>query len=410
MVLNAGSTSRSPRFCEAAALERGSLIRLGRIEMRRDRLGAFARSLTHDDHVVIEATGNAAAVAEVLRPHVGRAVIANPQQVRLIAHAKIKTDRIDASVLARLYASGFLPEVWIPDERTQALRRQVTRRNQLVRQRTRLKNIVQSILHSHLIPPCPTAALFGPKGRAWLAEQNVPADERFAVERHVREYDRLGDDLSAVERDLARNALADEHAKRLITIPGIHMVVAVGVMAAIGSIERFASPQQLVSYFGLNPSVRQSGTGPVHRGRITKRGRGHARGMLVEAAWVAARVPGPLRAFFLRIRARRGPHVAAVATARKLAFLIWHMLRRREDYAWMRPALHARKIRDVELSAGHPARRGQRGAAYAYNLSTARQRERRRVEQAEKAYQRLVQGWTQHGPKVRIGAAKEERR
>jgi transposase len=396
-------------FAEAAALEGGSLIRLGRIEMRRDRLAAFARSLTHDDHVVIEATGNAAAVAEAMRPHVGRVVIANPQQVRLIAHAKIKTDRIDASVLARLYASGFLPEVWLPDERTQALRRQVTRRNQLVRQRTRLKNIVQSILHAHLVPPCPTADLFGPKGRAWLAAQILPGDERFAIERHTREYDRLGEDLGAVERDLAQGALADERAKRLMTIPGIHMVVAVGIMAAIGPIERFASPQQLVSYFGLNPSVHQSGSGPVHRGRITKRGRGHARGMLVEAAWVAARAPGPLRAFFLRIRARRGQHVAAVATARKLAVLIWYMLRRSEDYAWVRPALHARKVRDLELSAGHPARRGQRGAAYAYNLSTVRQRERRRIEQAEKAYERLVKGWAQHGPKVRTGLAKEER-
>ena len=71
----------------------------------------FAGSLTSNDHVVIEATGNAAAVAEVLRPHVGRVIVANPKQVRLIAHAKIKTDRIDAVVLAQLYASGFLPEV-----------------------------------------------------------------------------------------------------------------------------------------------------------------------------------------------------------------------------------------------------------------------------------------------------------
>ena len=99
-------------FAEAVALQAGSLIRLGRIEMRRDRLAVFARSLTHEDHVVIEATGNAAAVAEVLRPHAGRVVIANSQQIRLIAHAKIKTDSIDASVLARLYASGFLPEVF----------------------------------------------------------------------------------------------------------------------------------------------------------------------------------------------------------------------------------------------------------------------------------------------------------
>ena len=117
---------------------------------------------------MVEATGNAASVAAVIAPHVKRVVIANPKQVRVIAHAKIKTDTIDASVLAQLYASGFLPEVWIPDEPTQALRRQVTRRNQIVRQRSRLKNIIQSILHSHLIPSCPHADLCGASGRAWL--------------------------------------------------------------------------------------------------------------------------------------------------------------------------------------------------------------------------------------------------
>ena len=98
--------------------------------MTRDRLATFARTLTDDDHVVVEATGNASAVAEVIRPHVGRVVVANPRQVRLIAEARIKTDVIDATVLARLYASGFLPEVWIPDEATLGLRREVTRRTQ----------------------------------------------------------------------------------------------------------------------------------------------------------------------------------------------------------------------------------------------------------------------------------------
>jgi transposase len=98
-------------------------------------------------------------------------MIANTIQVRMIAHAKIKTNTIDTAVLAQLYASGFLPEVWIPDEATQALRRQVPRRDQIVRQRTRLKNIIQSILHAHLIPPWPTVHLCGSKGRAWLSEQ-----------------------------------------------------------------------------------------------------------------------------------------------------------------------------------------------------------------------------------------------
>src|SRR5215203_4069751 len=345
-------------------LENGTARRLGRVGMTRDRLAAFAKTLTHDDHVVVEATGNASAVAEVIRPYVGRVVIANPRQVRLIAEARIKTDIIDATVLARLYASGFLPEVWIPDEATLGLRRQVTRRTQIVRQRARLKTIVQSILHAHLVPPCPHADLFGPRGRAWLLAQALPPDERDAVDRHLREYDRLSEDLRVVERGLARDALADVNVKRLMTIPGIDMVVAVGLIAAIGPVERFAGPDRLVAYLGLNPGVHQSGEGRPRHGRITKQGRSHARTMLVEAAWQAVRGPGPLRAFFQRVSGRRGPHVAAVAVARKLAVIIWHLLTRGEDYAWVRPALHAKKLRDLELRSGEPARRGQRGATH----------------------------------------------
>ena len=138
---------------------------------------------------------------------------------------------------------------------------------------------------------------------------------------------------------------------------------------------------------------------------------GHARGMLVEAAWAAARAPGPLRAFFLRVRARRGQHVAAVATARKLAMLIWHLLSKGESYVWARPALHARKLRDLELKAGYQAERGQKGAAHAYNIKSHRDQERRWVEQAETAYARFVSGWNPRGPKrVRTGAATEGRR
>jgi transposase len=401
-------------FAEAVALLDGKLIRLGRVGMCRDQLEAFARSaLTHDDHVVVEATGNAAAVVAVLSPHVGRVVIANPKQVRLIAHAKIKTDSIDAAVLAKLYASGFLPEVWVPDERTGALRRQVSRREQLVRQRTRLKNIVQSILHAHLVPPCPHADLFGASGRTWLAGQALPADERQAVERHVRALDRLGEDLRAVERDIAEGALQDPAVQRLMTIPGIDMVVGVGLAAAIGDVKRFTSAEKLVAYIGLNPSVRQSGEGPARHGRIAKQGRGHARGLLVEAAWAAARVPGPLRAFFQRVSARRGQHVAAVATARKLVVLAWRLLSRGEDYAWVRPALQARKLRNLELRAGRPTLRGQRGAAYDYNVKGIRQRERQAAEGAERAYRRLTDAWVQAGPirqRARTSATKEKRR
>jgi transposase len=396
-------------FAEAVMLDDGRIVRLGRIGMTRDHLEAFARTLTHDDHVVVEATCNAAAVVEVVSPHVGRVVVANPRQVRMIAHARIKTDVIDATVLARLYASNFLPEVWLADPKTLALRRQVTRREQILRQRVRLKSISQSILHAHLLPQCPHTDLFGIRGRAWLMAQDLPADERAAVERHMREYDRLGEDLRVIERELAREALADANVKRLMTIPGVDMVVAVGLAAAIGPIGRFKGPDQLVAYFGLNPSVRQSGDGRPQHGRIAKQGRTHARTMLVEAAWQAVRGPGPLRAFYQRIAGRRGNHVAAVAVARKLAVIAWHMLTRGEDYAGVRPALHAKKLRDLELRSGHPARRGQRGTAYDYNLTRTRQEERRRAEQAEVAYRRLTEGWTRRGRRVPTGAAKEGR-
>ena len=385
-------------FAEAVALNEGSTKRLGRIGMTRPQLEDFARTLEPSDHVVIEATGNTTAVAEVLGIHVARVAVANPLQVHLIAKAKVKTDKIDAGVLAKLYASGFLPEVWLPDSATLANRRQVTRRTQLVKQRVRLKSIVQSILHAHLIPRCPYADLFGGKGRAWLEAQYLPDDERESVRRHIDEYSRLTEAQVGLEREIARTALADLNIKRLMTIPGIDMIVAVGLMAAIGNIERFTSPDKLVAYIGLNPSVHQSGDERAYHGRISKRGRSNARHLLVEAAWQTVRSAGPLRSFYERVRSKRGNHIAAVAVARKLAVIVWHLLTKGQDYTWTRPLLHARKLRDLELRAGYPPKRGTKGAAYDYNLPEQRAHDRARAEQAEVAYRKMTTGWRDKGP------------
>lgn len=384
-------------FAEAVAVEGGTAHRLGRVDMTRDKLAAFAASLLQTNHVVVEATGNAAAVVEIIAPKVPRVAVANPLQVHLIARAKTKTDKIDARVLAQLYAAGFLPEVWIPDAETQSRRRQVTRRNQLVKSRVRLKAIVQSILHAHLAPRCPHLDLFGGKGRVWVLAQDVPSDERAAILRHIEEYDRQTAAQRLVEQDIARTAMPDADVRRLMTIPGVDMVVAVGVMAAIGRVDRFASADQLSAYLRLHPSVRQSGDGPAYHGRITKRGRSDARHLLVEAAWQAVRSPGPLRAFYERVRARRGAHVGAVAVARKLAVLIWHMLSKAEDYAWGRPTLLARKMRKLELAAGAEPQRGQRGTAYDYNKPELRQADRAGAEHAEQAYRRIMQHWQRTG-------------
>jgi transposase len=155
-----------------------------------------------------------------------------------------------------LHAVGLLPEIWTPDPATERIRSLVARRYQVVRHRTRIKNEVHSILHVHLIPKCPHADLFNARGSDWLARQPVPADERAAIERHVRELDRLAEYLEELEREIAKGALEDAAVKRLLTIAGINLTEATGLLAAIGDIRRFKSPQKLVSYFGLNPRVR----------------------------------------------------------------------------------------------------------------------------------------------------------
>jgi transposase len=276
-------------FGEVVIWEDGRLRSFGRVDMTRTALEGLGGKLLPTDEVVIEATGNCMAVSRVLSPFVRRVVIANPLQVKAIAHARVKSDKVDAGTLASLFAAGYLPEVWTPDAQTERKRRLTARRYQIVRQRTRIKNEVHAILHAHLIPKCPHAELFNQRGRAWLERQELPDDERQAIDRHLRELDRLGEDLAILDREIAEGALDDGAVKRLMTITGVKLTVAASIMAAIGDIHRFDHPGKLVSYFGLNPRVRQSGLGPAHHGRISKVGRSHARAMLVEAAWTAAK-------------------------------------------------------------------------------------------------------------------------
>jgi transposase len=396
-------------FAEVAIWEDGVVRPAGRIATTPEALRLFAESLCEHDEVALEATCNTHAIVRLLERHVGRVVVSNPRKTRVIAEAKVKTDKVDAQVLAQLLAAGFLPSVWVADEETQSLRRQVARRAHIVRQRTRLKNRVQAILHRNLVPRCPAADLFGHKGRRWLAEQELPLDERRSVEALLRQLDFYSEELGLIETDLARVAVAREEVKRLMTIAGVDAAVALSIVAAVGDFSRFSSPDKLVSYLGLNPRVRQSGSHPAVHGRITKQGRAHARGMLVEAAFAASKAPGPLRVFYERIRARRGFQIAIVATARKLAVLCWQLITKGEDYAYQRPSLTAKKMRKLELRAGMPSRRGRKGSTATYWHKEVRAQENAIAEQAEVAYRQLVADWQAKKPvKAGAGAATGE--
>ncbi len=352
-------------FCEVAIAEAGKVRLAGRVLTEPEALALFAQSLGVDDEVALEATGNALEIARIIAPHVGRVVLANAKAVKGITRAGAKTDKIDARTLAQLLAGGFLPAVWLPDEQTRILRRRISARAQLVRQRTRAKNQVHATLVRNLKGKPPVSDLFGGRGRRWLAAQDLPADEQETVAACLRQIAFLDGEISLIEQALAEQVLASPEMRRLLTLPGVNFVTAAALLAAIGEIGRFPTARQLVSYLGLDPRVRQSGSEPARNGRISKQGPGETRHVLVEAAWHAARAPGPLRAFHQRIDSRRGGNIATVAVARKLAVIAWHMLSRGEDYAFARPSLTREKIRRLELMTGAEHQKGKRIGVFA---------------------------------------------
>lgn len=305
-------------FAQVAVLEDGQVHHLGRITTTPAALRIFAQTLCPDDRVVLEATCNTYAIVRLLQQHVARVIVSNPLRTRAIAEAKIKTDKVDAEVLVRLLASGWLPDVWIPDDQTQTLRQQVAHRARLVQQQTRLKNRVHGILHRNLVPGCPRRDLFGKAGCRWLGQHALPMlplHEQVTVEATLREFDLVAAEVARAEQALAAVALEQPEVRRLMTTPGVDAMIALTIIAAIGDIHRFRSPAKLVSYFGLDPraaiwrppcllwSHYQTGTRacPWHVGRSSVGSR--------KDAWPPARVlpAHPHSSWASDRRRRRGP-------------------------------------------------------------------------------------------------------
>ncbi len=338
----------------------GEQITTVRFQTTRENFLALCAELTGADTVALEVTTNSNAITRLLQRSPARVLTSNPIRTKMIASAKIKTDKIDARVLAELARAGYLPLVWLPDPDTEALRHLFSDRRSLVDRRTELKNSIHSILHRNLIE-YQFEDLFGTRGRKWLTElcdqTDGPCDQldRLRLRAMLIELDRLEQHLVEVEGVIA--AFVVERPKlrrqldRLLSITGVSLVVGAGLLAAIGDITRFSRPKQLASYFGLVPSTYQSGDTKARHGRITKTGRSDARWLAVEAAEHLRKAPGPLRALYQRVAAKRGHNVALVAVARKLAELVWHLLTKEEDFLYQTPRLVQEKRARVRLLA-----------------------------------------------------------
>ncbi len=302
---------------------------------RRFGFAAFAEwahvHLTHADAVVLEATSNAWLLYDQLQPLVSEVVVAHPQAVKLIAAARVKTDSRDTIKLASLLAANLIPAVWVPPQEVRELRALVTHRNRLVQQRTQAKNRLHSVLQRHNFDP-PPGTPFAVHQREWWLTLDLSLAEKLRVQQDLSLYQTLETLIQEIEAELGRLSTCDPWVKQvpfLVQLPGLGVLSALRILAAIGEITRFPSAKHLVGYAGLGASVHQSGE-TNRGGRITKEGRSDLRGVLVEAAWVAVEHHPHWKAQFERLAARIGKQKAIVAIARKLLVTIWHVLSQQE--------------------------------------------------------------------------------
>jgi transposase len=328
----------------------GKVLQRQRCPCTREGLEQFGRRYLYaTDKVALEATTNTWEVVAILKPFVAEVVVSNPLKTKAIAEAKIKTDKVDAEVLAQLLRCDFLPRVWEPPTATQQLRRATARRTQLVADKTAIKNRIHAILHQRLIK-CPFTDLFCQQGRQWLQTLLLDTEGRAAIDSDLRVLEVVETEIAQHEHVLATHAYDEPQVKLLMTLPGVSLVVAQTLWAVLGEVERFRDADHAASYLGLVPSTHQSGRHCYH-GPITKEGHRNARSLLVQAAQSITDHPGPLGAFFRRIAKRRGHNVAVVATARKLVVIAWHMLKANEPYRYARPQTVEYKLEHLRVQA-----------------------------------------------------------
>jgi len=313
------------RLCYCTAVKAsGEVMRQCAVANEAASLRRFLRSLPGPAQVVVEACGFWPAFARAVESEAARLVMVHPQRVKAIAAARLKNDRVDSATLAHLSRCDLLPEAWMADEATRQLRLQVRLRVTLGRQRARLKNLLQAVLHQEGFRK-PVSDLFGRRGRRWLAGLELSPAGRTVVDTYLSLIDQMQREITAQERQLEQRAAADVRAGWLQTVPGIGAYSAMVILAEIGEIGRFATKRSLASYAGLVPRVRES-AGKRHYGGITRAGSETLRWILLQVAQVAVRHSPAAAGFYQRLRRKKRPQVAKVALARKLLCAVWALL------------------------------------------------------------------------------------
>jgi transposase len=332
------------KFIQVCKLsDSGKVISNYRIDGDRESIEDFAKSLKDRDAAVLESTFNTWGVYDILTKSKARVVVCDANQVKAIAYAKVKTDKVDAEVLARLLKADFLPEVQMPDEKTWAYRQLVSHLRLLSKERTAVKNSIWGVLNRALIKP-KYADIFTQKGMKWLEEVELSPLLRLQMNNLLLMLETIAVAVREGEEALEKIAVDEKDIQLLLSIPGVGLKVALGLVSAIGDVKRFKTPNQLASYFGLTPKLSQSAE-RSYSGRITKAGTAYGRWLAVEAAQSLALSGSPITASYFKIKNKKGHNIAVTALARKLIVVVWHMLSKKQPYRYANPARVAEKMK-----------------------------------------------------------------
>lgn len=305
---------------EADGAEAFETLTLSPVDMDR-----FCLSLDADDEVAIEATGNSAWFRDQVLPCVGRIVVVNPTQFKVIRKSVKKTDRNDAAALALFLAKDMLPETRVKTQGENELASLAHTRDLLVKQRTRLLNKIHA-LHVGKGIKLKKESLGSARGLAAIDMALFSATERVEIEVLRATAGSLTTSLAHLDREIEAIASTFAGYEGLVSIKGIGPRSAAVLLSAIGNVHDFESADKLAAYFGMVPRVSQSNE-TDHRGRITKRGNKLARTTLVQCSLIATRYSPYLKTFYNRIRERRGSGKAIIATARKFLAIIHDTLK-----------------------------------------------------------------------------------
>jgi len=288
------------------------------------------KKLPQGTKIALESTGSWWWLVDGAREMGHEVFLSHPKQTRAIASARLKSDKVDALMLAKLLKADLLPVVWIPGERERHIRELLSHRTRLVRQRTAVINELHALYAKRNVD-VPGLIWHRVRPMPWRVEELRGYAPRI-VREDVELLKVLNEQIRGLDKELSALAEGDPQANRLMTHPGVGAVTAVAVSSWVGNIHRFANAKKLASYFGLAPRVRQSAERERH-GHITKEGNRMVRTLLLQAALSAIRHGGgPVRRHYLGVLKRRGKQIARVAAANKLVGVMFHMMKEGIDY------------------------------------------------------------------------------